>query len=212
MGARISFRNGVIPVAVAALGLALPSPARGQGPSGPEVWAANCGRCHRVQPTNKYDSRHWAIVVTHMAVTARLTPDEEKAVREFLAGASERSEAPGRPDVREFTVLTAQSSAAEKLFKAQCAPCHGVKGRGDGPVAASLQPKPADLTDPEFQAQRTDEQLRETLVRGKGAMPPFGALLTPEEIDLLVAHIRSLVAEKKVTSGAPADRARLWKR
>jgi mono/diheme cytochrome c family protein len=192
--------------AVTALALALPGPARGQAPSGPEVWAANCGRCHRIQPTNKYDARHWAIIVSNMALAARLTPEEEKAVREFLAGTSERSEAPGRPDVRadprrlaslDLTVLTTHTPEAEKLFKAQCAPCHGVKGRGDGPVAASLQPKPADLTDPEFQAQRTDEQLREALVKGKGAMPPLGALLTPEEIDLLVDHIRSLVAEKK---------------
>lgn len=33
---------------------------------------------------------------------------------------------------------------AGRLFRANCAPCHGVDGRGDGPVAARLQLRPAD--------------------------------------------------------------------
>lgn len=32
------------------------------------------------------------------------------------------------------------------LFRAHCAPCHGAGGKGDGPVAASLKAKAADLT------------------------------------------------------------------
>ena len=32
------------------------------------------------------------------------------------------------------------------LFRFYCAPCHGHGGRGDGPVAAALKNRPADLT------------------------------------------------------------------
>jgi mono/diheme cytochrome c family protein len=32
------------------------------------------------------------------------------------------------------------------LFRAHCAACHGPEGKGNGPVAASLKTKPADLT------------------------------------------------------------------
>jgi mono/diheme cytochrome c family protein len=32
------------------------------------------------------------------------------------------------------------------LFVRHCASCHGVSGKGDGPVAASFQTRPADLT------------------------------------------------------------------
>jgi mono/diheme cytochrome c family protein len=32
------------------------------------------------------------------------------------------------------------------LFRAHCAACHGPEGKGDGPVAASLKTKPANLT------------------------------------------------------------------
>jgi mono/diheme cytochrome c family protein len=31
-------------------------------------------------------------------------------------------------------------------FRGYCAPCHGLEGRGDGPVAAVLNTTPADLT------------------------------------------------------------------
>ncbi len=103
---------------------------------------------------------------------------------------------PARGDLMELGAL-GQGPQAEKLFKAQCAPCHGAKGRGDGPVAAALQPKPTDLTNPEFQAGRTDEELREAITSGKGAMPGFGKVIAPDEIDLLVAHVRSLAQEKK---------------
>jgi mono/diheme cytochrome c family protein len=32
------------------------------------------------------------------------------------------------------------------MFNSYCAPCHGINGRGNGPVAASLKVPPADLT------------------------------------------------------------------
>jgi mono/diheme cytochrome c family protein len=32
------------------------------------------------------------------------------------------------------------------MYRGYCAPCHGMKGVGDGPVAASLKTRPTDLT------------------------------------------------------------------
>ena len=32
------------------------------------------------------------------------------------------------------------------MYRGYCAPCHGAKGRGDGPVATALKTKPTDLT------------------------------------------------------------------
>src|SRR5215470_4732910 len=36
----------------------------------------------------------------------------------------------------------------KELFNANCAPCHGADGSGNGPAAASLNPKPADFMTP----------------------------------------------------------------
>jgi mono/diheme cytochrome c family protein len=37
-------------------------------------------------------------------------------------------------------------SAGQQYFERYCSSCHGVEGRGDGPVAAALRTPPADLT------------------------------------------------------------------
>ena len=48
---------------------------------------------------------------------------------------------------------TAQGPASQRpadqgaeMYRGYCAPCHGVQGHGDGPVASSLKAKPTDLT------------------------------------------------------------------
>jgi mono/diheme cytochrome c family protein len=45
-------------------------------------------------------------------------------------------------------VLHAQSeeNLGKNEFLQSCASCHGASGKGDGPVANSLSPRPADLT------------------------------------------------------------------
>lgn len=47
------------------------------------------------------------------------------------------------------TVLMAQSSqmpGGSSAFQTYCSSCHGTSAKGDGPIAALLTPRPADLT------------------------------------------------------------------
>lgn len=96
------------------------------------------------------------------------------------------------PSARQPQAEKYDSTATAKLFEQRCGACHGKSGRGDGPAAAALQPKPADFSDPKFQAGRTDAQLREMVASGKGLMPGFGKTLKPEEIEDLIKYMRSL--------------------
>lgn len=81
---------------------------------------------------------------------------------------------------------------AAPLFAATCARCHGPDGKG-GPAVAPGQPGPRNLTDPAFQAARTDAELKAVIRSGKGGvMPAFGAVYSEEQIDALVAHVRRL--------------------
>ena len=41
-------------------------------------------------------------------------------------------------------------AAGEVIFNANCASCHGVSGKGDGPVGLALTPRPRDFTVGEF--------------------------------------------------------------
>jgi mono/diheme cytochrome c family protein len=38
------------------------------------------------------------------------------------------------------------AAAGEKVYKAFCVTCHGTTGKGDGPAAVALNPKPADFS------------------------------------------------------------------
>lgn len=80
----------------------------------------------------------------------------------------------------------------EEIFRRQCVPCHGAEGKGDGPAANALKPRPSNLTDPDLTGTLTDEAILEVLTNGRGSMPSFGALLEPEELRALVGYIREL--------------------
>lgn len=67
---------------------------------------------------------------------------------------------------------------AKKIFKSRCAQCHGETGKGDGPSAATLDPKPRDYTDAAWQKTVTDDYLREVIVKG-GAAVGKAATMTP---------------------------------
>jgi mono/diheme cytochrome c family protein len=43
-------------------------------------------------------------------------------------------------------ILAAQDSNGRQMFVSYCASCHGVDGKGSGPVASSLRKRPTDLT------------------------------------------------------------------
>src|SRR5690606_20437556 len=85
---------------------------------------------------------------------------------------------------------------ARKLYALYCMSCHGVKGDGAGPVALSLQPRPARFTDPAFWGGRDDARIRQAIVEGAASvggsplMAGFGAQLDDAAVDALVAWMR----------------------
>ncbi len=84
---------------------------------------------------------------------------------------------------------------ARYLYNGTCARCHGLDGKS-GFVALGGKP-PQNLTDPEFQRTRSDADLVAVITHGKGAMPAFGKLYRPEEIQSLVEVIRGFDATRK---------------
>ncbi len=69
-----------------------------------------------------------------------------------------------------------QSVASGKaLYQTNCVPCHGVSGKGDGPVGLTLNPRPADLTYHATPGVHSDGQLWGWITNGYpgSAMPAF---------------------------------------
>jgi high-affinity iron transporter len=72
--------------------------------------------------------------------------------------------------------------AGRALYAQECSACHGASGRGDGPAAAGLEPRPADLTNRERMRRLSAAALYGTISFGvEGtAMAPFAERLDPE--------------------------------
>lgn len=85
-----------------------------------------------------------------------------------------------------------EAIAAGKKLTADkaCTACHGETGKGDGPGAAALTPKPANWTSKAVQEQ-TDGCVFWKLTTGRGAMPPWASLAENERWQL-VHYIKTL--------------------
>ena len=88
-------------------------------------------------------------------------------------------------------------AAGEEIFAANCAACHGANGQGDGPAAASLDPKPADFTDAAMMNSLSDAYLFWRVSQG-GAVAPFNSAmpawengLSEEERWQVISYIRT---------------------
>ncbi|HYN89729.1 MAG TPA: CopD family protein, partial [Ardenticatenaceae bacterium] len=91
-------------------------------------------------------------------------------------------------------VLPTEASIArgEALYQARCQSCHGTEGRGDGPLAASLDPPPADLG--AHVPLHADAELFGVIADGipGTAMPPHRDVLEEEAIWDVVNYVRAL--------------------
>ena len=73
-----------------------------------------------------------------------------------------------------------------RLYQADCAQCHGTDGRGDGPLAAKLDPPPINFHDSDRQSQRSVYSLYSTITLGVAgtAMRGFDGLSDSERWSL----------------------------
>lgn len=122
------------------------------------------------------------------------------AIAAVLALGREASSAPAPPGVPE---------EGKPIFEERCAVCHGKQGRGDGPEAPFLSPRPASLISAGTSV-KTDAELLAVIANGKPrtSMPAWKGLLTDEQRRHVLAYIRTLVRfqPKPLTPPPPQER------
>ena len=98
-----------------------------------------------------------------------------------------------------LTMFAAESFAADpangkKVFTANCVVCHGDKGDGMGPAAATMNPKPRNFTSAAEMKGIDDARLHKSTAEGRPgtAMVGFAKTLKASDIDDVVAYIKSL--------------------
>ena len=87
------------------------------------------------------------------------------------------------------------------IYDAHCVECHGASGRGDGPAAFLLAPKPRDFTAGKYKVRTTetgtpptDEDLIRSVEEGLygTSMPAWQSLLSDADVRDVVAYVKSL--------------------
>jgi putative copper export protein/mono/diheme cytochrome c family protein/peroxiredoxin len=141
------------------------------------AWKAAWRNSHAVTPAGK---KFWGaastmligLVVTLTALAVPAFPDTYR-----------RSDTP-------FEAVSVANGA--RLFVPHCTECHGVSGRGDGPGAARLPKKPANLTEPHT-ALHTAGDMFWWIGHGirESGMPGFGAELSEEQRWDIVNFLRA---------------------
>ena len=92
----------------------------------------------------------------------------------------------------------AVAAEAKQVWETRCISCHGDRGRGDGPGAAALDPKPRSFADKMWQNRTKDDRIKKVIVEGgkavglsEGMTPNPDLKDKPAVVNELVKLVRS---------------------
>ena len=83
----------------------------------------------------------------------------------------------------------AKDKEIKKLFKQNCAKCHGEDGAGET-TAGEIAGVP-DFTDQRWQELYDYQRLTNSIKHGRGEMPSFGKKFSKEQIKSFVSYVRA---------------------
>lgn len=89
-------------------------------------------------------------------------------------------------------------ATGQALYQQYCSTCHGPEGKGNGPAASAMQPKPRDHTDGAYMNTLSEAHLVKVISEGGPAvgrsplMPPWQGTLSAQQIRAVVGFLRSL--------------------
>ncbi len=118
----------------------------------------------------------WFFVIMILPFAGNLFAQQEWIVPEEKKG-----------NVSPFVFTETTQKQGEKLYNTNCQSCHGQPGKEN---FIALNPIPGDLAWPQIQEQ-SDGEWYYKLTEGRGAMPSFKNILTPEQRWELVAYLRT---------------------
>ena len=118
--------------------------------------------------------------------------------------------APAQAQATPNPILASSASilTGARIYREYCVACHGTGGRGNGSIAAALETAPVDLM--QFAPSHSDGDLAWRITNGRGEMPGWGEVLTPDEIWHSVNFLKHLSQHASIASEAPKNRVAGW--
>lgn len=124
----------------------------------------------------------FSIAIGALAILAALSPPLEAHGWKVPDEAARRQ--------NPFAEDPESAKRGQDLYGKYCAVCHGLDGRGGGPMASSIKPRPANLK--KRAGHHSDGDFAWKIANGRKTMPPFKDQLTEDQIWDLVGFIQSL--------------------
>jgi mono/diheme cytochrome c family protein len=90
-----------------------------------------------------------------------------------------------------FLVLAIAASEGKTLYDTKCAQCHGKDGVAKPPGKGSK-----NFNDPAFQSTSSVDSIAKITAEGRGKMPGYRSKLSPEQIQAVAAHVKTLGPSK----------------
>ncbi len=155
---------------------------------------ARCEVCHSADLIiqQRLDREKWIAIVNKMVHWgAQVSPSEQEVLLNYLA-THYHPDAPPEQRIAKGTspgsalrgtasYPTGESRRGKALFAAHCVSCHGADAAGG--MGPKLAANPILLE---------NERFWETVLEGRGAMPPWREALSPQEIADILAWLKTL--------------------
>ena len=121
--------------------------------------------------------------------------------------------APYRPLIDPLSRTRAKLNRGAAVFQQNCAACHGLSGRGEGPERKRLWPPPANLAWlAHTPTSRSDPYMYWTIAEGGppvgSEMPAFKRMLSRTDIWSVIAYIREGLVPRSASSDTNHDLGR----
>lgn len=145
--------------------------------------------------------KSWFILVSVFSVSALILiacgGQSTAPTSLFDEAGFERPEPPGEyPNaVNPYDGDSEAIAEGQALYQQNCVSCHGTTGKGDGPAASALDPKPVDLG--LVQSTLSDGYLAWRITEGgmmepfRSVMPAWKGILNEDKTWKLIAYIRT---------------------
>ena len=93
--------------------------------------------------------------------------------------------------IASILVLAIAASDGKTLYDTKCSQCHGKDGIAKPPGKGSR-----NFNEPAFQNASSVDSIAKITSEGKGKMPGYRSKLSPEQINAVAAHVKSLGPSK----------------
>ncbi len=192
------------------------------GPDGEALYQSQCAGCHQTEGKGGIGlpltpeilgevSDDYLFRTIRAGRPGRIMPAFEELsdaqVSAIVRYLRERSGKPAKQFAR--TPIKGDPASGKTLFKQHCAACHNEDGSGTGlgtgvtlSRGRSFLIMPAAIGNPGFLAAAPDEMIRYTILHGRKntEMPSFKGALSEQQVDDIVAYVRTLERPEAVAA------------